>query len=125
MVFGSTVPSSLESFTPQQALELAKIYLKNALSVMDPKIVLELCHNIEDLLSKAKKAVKRAPDQTVVEGIATAYSDLGELLESRGHVGKAQDFFKKAQKLGYVADIDGSFQSLLGWAHDEAHKASI
>jgi hypothetical protein len=100
MVFGSIVPSSRGSLAPQQFLELANVYLENAFGANDPDIVLELCRNAEESLSKARKAVKQAHNQAVVDGIATAYIGLGKLLESHGHVSGAQASFKKAEKLG-------------------------
>jgi hypothetical protein len=96
MVFGSSGSSSRGSFTPQQFLVLANVYLEKALSESDPDIALELCRNAKDSLSKAKKTVKHANNQFVVEGIATAYISLGQFLEGCGLVNEAQAIFKKA-----------------------------
>jgi len=100
MVFGSIVPSSRGSLAPQDFLELTNIYLEKAFSANNPDIVLELCRKAEDSLSKARKAVKQAHNQAVVDGIAAAYIGLGKLLESHGHVSAAQASYKKAEKLG-------------------------
>lgn len=100
MVFGSIVSSPRGILSPQQALELAKVYLENAFGANDPDIALVLCHDAEVSLSQAKKAVKRGTkNQIVIEGIASAYIDLGSLLESRGHDSEAQVSYKKAEKL--------------------------
>ncbi|KAF9342637.1 hypothetical protein BGX34_007873, partial [Mortierella sp. NVP85] len=48
----------------------------------------------------AKKAIKHAENQSLVERIATSYIGLGKLLERRGHSAGAQASFKKAEKLG-------------------------
>ncbi|KAF9362350.1 hypothetical protein BGX34_006340 [Mortierella sp. NVP85] len=100
MVFGSIVPSSRGSLVPQDFLELANIYLEQAFSANNPEIALELCRNTEESLSKARKAVKQAHNQAVVDGIAAAYIGLGKLLENHGHSSGAQASFKKAEKLG-------------------------
>ncbi|KAG0215397.1 hypothetical protein BGX31_000857, partial [Mortierella sp. GBA43] len=102
MVFGSYIPSSRGSLTPQQALDLANIYLEGACSANDPEIAIALCHDTEVSLSQAKRAIKRTDNQTVLGGIATAYIDLGKLLENRGFENEAQISFKKAEKLGQV-----------------------
>ena len=104
MVFGSAVPSAGRPLTPQDFLELANFYLENAFSANNASIALKLCRHAEDSLSKAKKTAKNAHNQAVAQGIAYAYFGLGKLLESRGHVDGAQAMFKKAAKLGYVAN---------------------
>ncbi|KAK3821815.1 MAG: hypothetical protein J3Q66DRAFT_367486 [Benniella sp.] len=102
MVFGSAVPSARGSLTPQDFLDLANSHLENAFSANNPDIALELCRHAEDSLSKAKKSVKNAHNQAVVEGIANGYISLGKFLESCGHADGAKAIFKKAKKLGYV-----------------------
>jgi len=104
MVFGSAVPSAGGTLTPQDFLELANFHLENAFSANNLSIALELCRHAEDSLSKAKKTAKNAHNQAVVQGVVYAYIGLGKLLESRGHVDGAQAIFKKAEKLGYVAN---------------------
>jgi hypothetical protein len=99
-MFGTIISSPRGSLSPKQALELAKVYLENASNATDPDITLVLCHDTEVSLFQAKKAVKHTKDQIVVEGIATAYVDLGKLLERRGHGNEAQASYKKAGKLG-------------------------
>jgi hypothetical protein len=101
MIFGGIVSSPRASLSPQKALELANIYLETAFNATDSDIALVLCHDTEESLSQARRSVKHDKNPTVIKGIATAYIGLGKLLESRGHVGGAQESFKKAGKLGY------------------------
>jgi len=100
MVFSSFVSSPRGTLSPKQALKLANVYLDNAYSEDDSDIALVLCHDTEISLSQAKKAVKRTEDQSVIEEIATAYMDLGHLLENQGHPNEAKVSYKKAGKLG-------------------------
>jgi hypothetical protein len=83
-----------------QALELANVYLANAFKAKDPFIALVLGHDTELSLSQAKKATKGIEVQVMRKGIATAYDNLGRLLDSHGHLDEAQAFYKKAGKLG-------------------------
>ncbi|KAK3823441.1 MAG: WD40-repeat-containing domain protein [Benniella sp.] len=46
------------------------------------------------------KAARSAKNQTVIDGIATAYIDLGRLLEIHKHGSESQAMYKKGQKLG-------------------------
>jgi len=102
MVFSSIVSSPRGTLSPQQALKLANVYLENACHADDTDIALVLCHDSEISLYQAKKAVKRVEDQYVIKEIATAYIDLGNLLERRGRGNEAKISYKKAGKLGYV-----------------------
>jgi hypothetical protein len=100
MVFGSIVSSPRANLSGHQALKLANVYLENANNANDADISLVLCHDTEVSLYQAKKAVKHSANQSLVDGIATAYIGLGKLLERRGHSAGAQTSFKKAEKLG-------------------------
>ncbi|KAK3809371.1 MAG: WD40-repeat-containing domain protein [Benniella sp.] len=100
MVFSSIISSPRGTLSPQQALKLANVYLDNACKENDGDITMVLCHDTEISLSQAKKAVKRTEDQYVIEEIAIAYMDLGDLLKSRGHPNEANVSYKKAEKLG-------------------------
>jgi len=100
MVFGGIVSSPLAYLSAHQALELANVYLENANNANDTNISLVLCHDTEVSLSQAKKAIKYSENQALVDGIAAAYTDLGKLLERRGHGTEAQVSYKKAEKLG-------------------------
>lgn len=102
MVFGCIASSPRGNLSPQQVLDLANIYLDNASKTNDPDIAIVLCHDTEVSLSQAKKTAKHTRNASLTEGIASAYMDLGRLLESRGHANGAQASFKKAEKLGYV-----------------------
>lgn len=99
MVFG-IVTSLRSALLPMQALELAKIYLENASKANDAKITLVLCHDTENSLSQARRASKNAKDNTMFDGIAAVYVDLGNLLYTRGYHDEAKTSFMKAQKLG-------------------------
>lgn len=100
MVSGNIVLSPRASLTPQQSLRLANVYLEKASGEEDPDIALVLCHDTEVSLSQARKGIKYNGGNTVIDGIATAYIDLGKLLESRGHVNGAQISYQKAARLG-------------------------
>jgi len=76
------------------------VYLDNAYNADDSDITMVLCHDTEVSLSQAKKAVKRTEEQYVIEEIAIAYMDLGNLLKSQGHPNEAKVSYKKAGKLG-------------------------
>ncbi|KAF9351069.1 hypothetical protein BGX34_000837, partial [Mortierella sp. NVP85] len=89
------------------ALKLANVYLENACHADDTNIALVLCHDTEISLYQAKKAVKRAEDQCLIREIATAYIDLGNLLERRGHTNEAKASYKKAGKLGVNVQDSG------------------
>ncbi|KAF9926355.1 hypothetical protein BGZ65_007323, partial [Modicella reniformis] len=100
MVFGNVVSSPRGSLSPQQSLELANVYLEGANKAKDSDVALVLCHDTEVSLYQAKKGVKRAEDQTLREGVATAYIELGRALDSRGRQTEAQSSYKKGEKLG-------------------------
>ncbi|KAG0218563.1 hypothetical protein BGX31_011570 [Mortierella sp. GBA43] len=99
-MFSSIVASPRSTLSPQQALELAKVYLENARNARDIKISLVLCHDTEVSLYQAKKAVKGTKDNAVQDGIATTYTDLGVLLHGLDCQREAKASFEKAQKLG-------------------------
>ncbi|KAK3810124.1 MAG: hypothetical protein J3Q66DRAFT_443682, partial [Benniella sp.] len=105
MLFGSVVPSHLRSLSLKQALELTNLYLENAYKIEDPDIALVLCHEAEAALSQGKSANKKlrahqndARHEALREGMATAYIDLGKLLEKRGYQGEGQAMCEKAEK---------------------------
>ncbi|KAF9346718.1 hypothetical protein BGX34_003691, partial [Mortierella sp. NVP85] len=100
MLFGGVIASPLSTLSPQQALELARVYLENAYNTSDPAIALVLCHNTEVSLFQAKKTAKHDENQTTIDGIATAYIDLGRILERYNRDTEAKAFCKKGEKLG-------------------------
>ncbi|KAG0220483.1 hypothetical protein BGX31_010981, partial [Mortierella sp. GBA43] len=101
MVLGSIVSSPLTTLSPQKALNLANAYLENAYNACDQDIALVFCHDTEVSLSHARKAARRHTETpAVIKGIATAYIDLGRLLEIHGYGIEAQLSFKKGEKLG-------------------------
>lgn len=100
MVFGGIVSSPRGNLTSQQSLELANLYLENAMRATDTNIALVLCHDTEVSLSQAKRIGNHSNDKSVREGITTAYIGLGKLLHNRGHHLEAQASYKKAEKLG-------------------------
>ncbi|KAK3809339.1 MAG: WD40-repeat-containing domain protein [Benniella sp.] len=102
--------------SPQQALKLANVYLENASTCIpdDRDIALVLCHDTEMSLSQAKKSIRRPEDQYMTMEIATAYMDLGNLLESQGHLNEAKASYKKAGKLEVNAQGTGRFRFASG-----------
>ncbi|KAG0212617.1 hypothetical protein BGX31_001446, partial [Mortierella sp. GBA43] len=118
-MFSSVVPSLLGTLTLQQALELANVYLENAYKLKDPRIALVLCQNAEVALSQAKKANKKysaLPDdteyQSLYQGVAMAFIDLGKYLERRGYRNEAITLCQKAEKWGGTSDGPGRFAQL-------------
>jgi tetratricopeptide (TPR) repeat protein len=83
-----------------QALELANFYFANACYASDLSVAMVLSHDTEVSLQQAKKVAKQSKNQAIHEQIATAYIELGRLLDSRGHGDEAQAFYKKADRLG-------------------------
>ncbi|KAF9985426.1 hypothetical protein BGZ65_010866 [Modicella reniformis] len=108
MVFGAIVSSSRGALSALQALELANVYLEGAFRVNDSDISLVLCSDAEVSLSQAKKTSKSTEDKAIREGIATAYLELGKVLETRGHQDEAQASYKKGEKMGIASSIIGS-----------------
>ena len=102
MLFGSILSSPLDGLLPQQALQLANIYLDNAHQATDPHLALVLCHDTEVSLSQAKKSFKRMKVPDVRPGIAIAYDKLGELLDGYRLHEEAEAFRKKALTIWYV-----------------------
>ncbi|KAG0216685.1 hypothetical protein BGX31_000525, partial [Mortierella sp. GBA43] len=107
MVFSNIVPSHLGTLSLQQALDLTNVYLENAYKAKDSKVAMVLCHNAEVALSQAKKADKKYtahPGDTwyesMREGVAMAYIDLGKYLDGRGYPSEAIALCKKAEKWG-------------------------
>jgi hypothetical protein len=94
------VSSPVRSLSPQLALDLANVYLEGAYNARHPSIALVLCHETEVSLNHAKRAARNAKNQKVIQGIATAYIDLGRLLEMHKHGNESQIMFKRGQKLG-------------------------
>ncbi|KAG0344843.1 hypothetical protein BGZ54_005735, partial [Gamsiella multidivaricata] len=97
------------------ALNLANAHLENARKADDPYLILDLCASAEAALSQMKRADKRTlippmstEDQALCNGISTAYSDRGKLLDSLGHLDKAQASFRQAEKWRYVLDPNGN-----------------
>ncbi|KAK3823292.1 MAG: WD40-repeat-containing domain protein [Benniella sp.] len=99
MVFGTVIASPMSSLSPQQALELASIYLEKACNTRDRVIILVFCHEAEMSLLRAKKVAKHNKDQTIIEGIATAYIHLSKLLDKSDRIAEAQAIRKKVEKL--------------------------
>ncbi|KAF9363448.1 hypothetical protein BGX34_004123 [Mortierella sp. NVP85] len=110
-MFGSVIVSPRSTLSPQQALELANVYLNAAYNAKDPIIALVLCHDTEMSLFQAKKAAKHDKNQTTMNEIATAYIDLGKLLERYNRDTEAKAFCKKGEKLGIVQSLKGSSPS--------------
>jgi inactivated superfamily I helicase len=100
-VFGSVTSSPLGSLSPEQALELAKVYLDNYHKAKDADVALVLYHDTKTSLSQAKKkALKNSKNPAVIAGIAAVYIDLGKALENRGHGIESEESYRKAEKLG-------------------------
>ncbi|KAF9925608.1 hypothetical protein BGZ65_007653 [Modicella reniformis] len=99
------VPSHLSALSPQLSLELTNVYLENAYKTTEKDIALVLCRDAETALTQAKSATKKYPihlkdtqSELLKEGIASAYIDLGKLLDGHGYQIKAQAISKKAEK---------------------------
>jgi hypothetical protein len=105
MVFGNIVSSPLSSLSSQQALKLANVYLESAYNADDDDVALVLCHDTEVSLNQAKKGIRHSENHYETKEIATAYGELGRLLDSRGHCSEAVASYRKAEKLEYVRYI--------------------
>lgn len=108
MLFRSIVPLPRGTLSPHQVVQLTNVYLENAHKSNDHDVALVLCHNAEAVLSQAKGTTRKSfasaspdtEDQTMHEIIATAYFNLGKLLENQGHGDEAKAFYKKSEKWG-------------------------
>jgi len=100
MLFGTTIPSTLSSLSPQKALLLANWYLECAYKSDDSTIALELCHETEVSLNHAKKVAKNTKNKTAIEAIASTYIDLGTVLKIHNYGNESQVIYKKGLKLG-------------------------
>jgi len=101
-MFGSVIASPRSTLSSQQALDLANVYMRTAYNANNSVIALVLCHDAEVSLFQAKKTAKHDKNQTTIDGIATAYIDLGKLLERYKRGAEAKALCKKGEKLGYV-----------------------
>jgi hypothetical protein len=107
MISRTIVPAFKGALSLRQALELCNAYLDCAFNTTDRDIALLLCHDADLALSQAKSAEKRFPNHlkdnsylTWRRGIATAYIDLGKLLELQGYGDEASLMCKKTEKWG-------------------------
>jgi hypothetical protein len=110
-MFRSSVPSSQSALSPERTLELANLCLENARTTKNPEVALELCAEATTVLSRMKQFLKTsAPptdsdDQSLREGIATTYLEIGKLQDSLRRRDKALVSYKKADKWRYVRVI--------------------
>ncbi|KAF9355436.1 hypothetical protein BGX34_010485, partial [Mortierella sp. NVP85] len=119
MLSRSIVPTPKDGLSLRQALALSQVYLENAYRTTDHDIALVLCHDTEFALTQAKNANKRHPlppgdpeYKNLRDGIASAYIDLGKLLEKQGFSAVAQAICKKAEKWGGNVDSPGRLAQL-------------
>lgn len=98
MGLGDIISSPQDGLSSRQALHLARIYLDNAQKETDPKVALVLCHDTEISMSQVNRAAKRTKDQQLREEIATVYTNLGAILDTKGYRVEAQAFYKKSEK---------------------------
>ncbi|KAG0348636.1 hypothetical protein BGZ54_004563, partial [Gamsiella multidivaricata] len=101
------------TLSPQKELEVANILLEIARNTNDTGISLQFCSDAEAALSRMKRATKKTlaspqsgVDQTLRDGIASAYLEHGKLLNNLGHSEMAQTSYKKAAKWGHIQDIN-------------------
>ncbi|KAG0324272.1 hypothetical protein BGZ99_002007 [Dissophora globulifera] len=107
-----TFSSSQGTLSPQQALDLATLYLENARKSKDREVVFALCDDAETALSRMKRVDKRriltspwgSEDQVVRNRIATAYFERGNILDSWDYFKMAQISYTKAEKWGHVKE---------------------
>ncbi|KAG0243753.1 hypothetical protein BGX31_010222 [Mortierella sp. GBA43] len=114
MLSRSTVPTPKTALSLQQALELANGYLESAYKTEHQNVALVNGHDAEIALSQAKKINKAFPDhlkdvgyQSLCHGVASAYMDLGKLLEYLEYQEQAQTMYTKAEKWGGNAHTPG------------------
>ncbi|KAF9936265.1 hypothetical protein BGZ65_002581, partial [Modicella reniformis] len=114
MMFRNIAPPHLSALSLKQSLELINVYLESAYETKDKDVALALCHDAEGALSQAKNTTKKYrihPNDTegkaLCESVASAYIDLGKLLDEHGYRVKAQAIFKKTEKWGGNAQDPG------------------
>jgi hypothetical protein len=104
--FGNIAHASpLGTLSPEQALELASIYMDNSSKAKDPGVVLVLCHDTDVALFQAKRHIKPDKNPILAKKIAKAYVDLGHLLMDHRQAKGAQASFRRARRLGYVLSL--------------------
>jgi hypothetical protein len=91
----------------RQVLEVVNGHLDNAYNAEDHEVALVFARDAKSVLTQAKSADKKYPDhlkdvgyQTLRNGIATAYTDLGKFLEYLDFQEDAQAIGTKAEKWG-------------------------
>ncbi|KAI8600059.1 hypothetical protein EDD21DRAFT_143073 [Dissophora ornata] len=104
--------------TPQAALGLVTSHLENARIAQSPEQALGLCKDAEKALARIRTSVRksyvlssRAQDRALCNDIATAYSEIGKLLDSLGLRTKAQAIYKNEEKWGGRAQLPGQSSS--------------
>ncbi|KAF9997314.1 hypothetical protein BGZ80_007038, partial [Entomortierella chlamydospora] len=97
-------PSRITDLSLEEALELANKRLELARKEDGTANALELTNSVKSLLKDAEHifASKKVKDQSLSEGIASAYHEHGMLLDDLGHHDKAKKSHSKAEKWGYV-----------------------
>jgi len=96
---GTSVASTLGSFSSQKALRLANVYLEKAYGESDPEIAQELCRETELSLTQAKRVAKCDNDQVMMDEIGATFIKLGQLLREQGCVPEADAIRTKGEKL--------------------------
>ncbi|KAF9199480.1 hypothetical protein BGZ49_010385 [Haplosporangium sp. Z 27] len=97
--------TSEDLLSPQEILELARIYLDNAHKLKGSKSALVLCHDAKDKLSQMKKAIKKEHDsggaqEAIRNEVATLYFELGKIFADVGQFTKANESYKKVAEWG-------------------------
>ncbi|KAG0024778.1 hypothetical protein BGZ80_007713 [Entomortierella chlamydospora] len=98
----------------EDVLEIVKKYLDNARKESNPTKAYKLCKDAKSQIKIAEKifAAKNAKGLATNDGIATAYYEHGDLLESLGYHEKAQKSHRKAVKWGYIDMLTHQVESI-------------
>jgi lipoprotein NlpI len=107
MWYRRIIPSPKNALSSRQVLQLTNMFLVNAYNTDDKDIGLTLCQHAEATLSEARVNPKKnsssscsSEEQEMQRLIATAYYQLGELLQKQGLQDVAQALFKRSEKWG-------------------------
>ncbi|KAG0214598.1 hypothetical protein BGX31_001053, partial [Mortierella sp. GBA43] len=105
MLFQSIVPAPKGDLLPRQVLELTTVFLDGANRTIDHDVLQVLCHQAEAALSRMKRRTKKIvastdpKDQALCERIASAYLELGRLMDNQDCREEAEAFYAKAKKV--------------------------
>ncbi|KAG0019120.1 hypothetical protein BGZ80_006265 [Entomortierella chlamydospora] len=97
--------SRTTGLSPEEVLELANKYLRNAHKEIDNAKALEIISNAKPLMKDLEKTSRKDKNPVLSEGIGKAYHEHGRLLDDLGYREKARKSYRKAEEWGYVYPV--------------------